>query len=288
MCLGVALTQPALPPLVRAWAPARIGFATAVYTNGLLVGEVIPVAWVPQPALPVIGGGWRAALAVWALPVLATALLVAALGRRPEPAAGSAGAPPAPWWPDWRDARMWRLGLMLGGLNAAYFGLNGFLPGWLTAAGAPALVRPALTALNLAQIPASLLMLPLAGRLVRRPAAYAGAGALLLAGVLGCVAMPGPAAVAWAALAGGAGAVLLTLALALPALLAAEADVPRLSAAMFTVSYTLAVALALLAGWLWDLSGVPAMAFLPFALAAMAVTVLGATLRLGPADAPRA
>ncbi len=281
MCLGIAVMQPALPPLVRAWAPARIGFATAVYTNGLLMGELIPVAWVPQPVLPLIGGGWRASLAVWALPVLATALLVAALGRRPTPAAGAARTR---WWPDWRDARVWQMGLLLGGVNATYFGLNGFLPGWLTAAGAPDLVRPALTALNLGQIPASLLMLALAGRLVRRPAAYAGAGALLLAGVLGCVAMPGPAAVAWAGLAGFAGAVLLTLGLALPSLLGAAADVPRLAAAMFTVSYGLALAAALLAGRLADLSGVAAAAFLPFALAALAVTVLGATLRVPLAD----
>ncbi|WP_428486163.1 CynX/NimT family MFS transporter [Rhodopila sp.] len=284
MCLGIAVMQPAMPPLVREWAPARIGFATAVYTNGLLMGELIPIAWVPQPVLPLVGGGWRASLAVWALPVLATALLVGALGRRSK-AAADAATPR--WWPDWRDPRVWRLGLMLGGVNATYFGLNGFLPGWLTAAGAPDLARPALTALNLAQIPASLLMLVLAGRLVRRPAAYASAGALLLTGVLGCVAMPGPAAVAWAGLAGFAGGMLLTLGLALPSLLGAAADVPRLAAAMFTVSYGLALGAALLAGRLWDLSGMAAMAFLPFALAALAVTLLGATLRLRPAEAPR-
>lgn len=231
--------------------------------------------------LPLVGGGWRASLAVWALPVLAVALLVAMLGRRPKAARGLAG-----WWPDWRDGRVWRLGLLLGGVNAVYFGLNGFLPGWLTANGMPGLARPALTTLNLAQIPASFVMLALAGRLVRRPAAYVGAGALLLAGVLGCMAMPGPAAVAWAGLAGFAGAVLLTLALALPSLLGEAADVPRLAAAMFTVSYGLAVGAALLAGRLWDISGVAAMAFLPFVLAALLVTLLGATLQLTDTQRP--
>ena len=49
---------------------------------------------------------------------------------------------------------------------------------------------------------------------------------------------------------------------------------------MFTVSYGLAVGAALLAGRLWDLSGVAAMAFLLFALAALAVVLLGATLQL--------
>ena len=279
MCLGIAVMQPALPPLVRTWAPTRIGFATAVYTNGLLVGEVIPTAWVPQSVLPVVGGGWRASLMVWAMPVLAAALLMLVLGRRPP----MTGAPVTSWWPDWRDGRVWRSGLMLGGVNATYFGLNGFLPGWLTATGSPSLVQPALIALNLAQIPASLLMLVLAGRLVRNPMVYGSTGVLLLTGVLGIVLMPGPAAVAWAALAGFAGAVLLTLALALPSLLGNATDVPRLSAAMFTVSYGLAMGAALLAGRLWAMSGVPALAFVPFALTALAATLLGATLKLaGP------
>ena len=39
---GVAVMQPSLPPLVRAWVPQRIGFATAVYTNGLIIGEILP------------------------------------------------------------------------------------------------------------------------------------------------------------------------------------------------------------------------------------------------------
>ena len=277
MCLGIAVMQPALPSLVRTWVPARVGFATAVYTNGLLVGEVAPTAWVPQPVLPLVGGGWRASLVAWAVPVLVAAAMVAVLGRWPR-RAGTAVA--ARWWPDWRNRRVWRLGLMLGGINATYFGLNGFLPGWMVAAGWPDLARPALLAVNLAQIPASLLMLVYADRLVRRPAAYAGAGTALLAGVVGIVLMPGPAAVAWAALAGFAGGMLLTLALALPSLLGHAADVPRLSAAMFTVSYGLAMGAALLAGRLWSMSGLAAAAFLPFALTALAVTLLGATLKL--------
>ncbi len=202
------------------------------------------------------------------------------LGRRPR----ASGAPATGWWPNWRDRRVWRCGLLLGGVNATYFGLNGFIPGWLTATGSGSLVQPALIALNLAQIPASLLLLALAGRLVRSPAAYGSAGLLLLAGVLGIILMPGPAVVAWAALAGFAGAVLLTLALALPALLGDAADVPRLAAAVFTVSYGLAMGAALAAGRLGSISSLPGLAFLPFALTALAATVFGATLRLtGPA-----
>ena len=48
MGAGVSIMQPALPPLVRAWFPQRIGFATAVYTNGLLVGEIFLLSRSPS------------------------------------------------------------------------------------------------------------------------------------------------------------------------------------------------------------------------------------------------
>ncbi len=281
MCLGIAVMQPALPPLVRAWAPNRIGFATAVYTNGLLIGEVLPTAWVPQGQLPLIGDGWRAALAAWAVLPLTTGILVAALGRRPATGDGSATAR---WWPDWRDARVWRLGMLLGGINATYFGLNGFLPGWMAAQGTPELVQPLLIALNLGQIPASLLLLFFAERLVRKPLAYGVAGAVMLASVIGVVATSGSAALAWAALCGFFLGGLLTLALALPSLIGAAEDVPRLSAAMFTVSYTLAMLASLLAGWLWSWSGTVLAAFAPAAAAALLTTGLGFSLRADELD----
>ena len=39
---GVAIMQPSLPPLVRAWLPHRIGFGTAVFTNGCWSGKSFP------------------------------------------------------------------------------------------------------------------------------------------------------------------------------------------------------------------------------------------------------
>src|SRR5262249_28174167 len=43
MGAGIAIMQPALPPLVQEWMPKRVTFGTAVCTNGLLVGETVPV-----------------------------------------------------------------------------------------------------------------------------------------------------------------------------------------------------------------------------------------------------
>src|SRR6516162_7871548 len=65
MAAGVAIMQPALPPLVRAWFPRRIGFATAVYTNGLLAGETIAVALTIPLVLPLVDNSWRLSFVIW-------------------------------------------------------------------------------------------------------------------------------------------------------------------------------------------------------------------------------
>ena len=45
MGAGISVMQPALPRVVRDWLPHRIGFGTAVYANGLLVGELLSVSF---------------------------------------------------------------------------------------------------------------------------------------------------------------------------------------------------------------------------------------------------
>ena len=59
MSVGIAVMQPALPPVVRQWVPHRIGFATAVYTNGLLCGEIFPVG-LAAVIVPLLAASWRA------------------------------------------------------------------------------------------------------------------------------------------------------------------------------------------------------------------------------------
>lgn len=275
MGAGISIMQPAMPPLVRLWLPDRIGFATAVYTNGLLVSEIIAVALTTPVVLPLVGGSWRLSLVFWAAPVLVTALLIAAFAPR----AGGAGAAVLSWWPDWRDPLVWRCGFMLGGVNTIYWGANTFLPDYLHALGRPELVADALSALNGAQLPASLLMLPLASRMVRRHASYAATGLLLAASALGIVLLPG-AVVWWAGLLGFAGAIALILMLALPPLLSAPQDVHRMSAAMFTISYPCAVGLPVLGGYAWDATGIAALAFAPVVLGGIAILALSPGLAL--------
>ena len=76
------------------------------------------------------------------------------------------------WMPDFRNPLIWRIGLLLGSVNATYFALNGFLPDYLTHTGRPDLINAALTALNLGQLPASFLLLASADRMVRTVWSY--------------------------------------------------------------------------------------------------------------------
>jgi MFS transporter, CP family, cyanate transporter len=279
MAAGISIMQPTLPPLVRAWFPNRIGFATAVYTSGLLLGEIFAVALTIPFILPLVDNSWRLSFVVWSLPVLATALLVALCAPRQSHEPDTAPAGSGRWWPDWRRPLIWQLGLILGGVNAIYFVANAFLPDYVIAAGRPDLVSSALTALNIGQLPAAFLMLGFAGRLVKAPWAYVATGAASLISLIGLMLMSGAWLVVWSGVLGFANAVTLVLALALPSVLSAPADIPRNSAAMFTISYSLAMLLSIIGGWLWDLTHTPLAGFAPVALCALLIMALSPTVR---------
>lgn len=276
MGAGVAIIQPALPALVGSWFAARVGLATAVYANGLLIGEVLAASLTLPLVLPLVAGSWEGSFVVWAAPVLATALLFRL--ATPAAAAGAVGVP-ARWWPDWRDARTWQLGLLQGGASALYFASNAFLPDYLHATGRAELVNACLTALNAGQLPASFLILALASRLTGRKQPFIAASLLGLCS-LGALLVPVPAAmIAGAACIGFAAAFVLILTLALPPLLAPPADVHRLAAGVLTISYIVTFIVPFLGGAVWDATGITAAAFLPGAAGALLVLVLAAALR---------
>ena len=275
---GVAIMHPSLPPLVRTWLPHRIGFGTAVFTNGLLVGEILPVALTIPVLLPLLGNSWRESFAVWAIPVALIGVVIMMLapqsGTRPQ------GNGPQRWWPDWSDPLIWRLGIALGSVNAMYFSANAFLPDYLHSIGRADLVSAALTALNIGQIPASFLLLAIAGRLERAIWPHIVCGAGSLAAIVGIAVLPGPGIVACAAILGFFAAAILILMLALPSLLAPPEDVHRVASAMFTISYTCAVITPVFSGLAWDLTGVGQAAFVPLGVCALLLMALAPGLRL--------
>jgi MFS transporter, CP family, cyanate transporter len=275
MGVGVGVAQPAMPALVGRWLPRRIVVATSVYTNGLLVGEILPVA-LPL-FFPVLAESWRVSFVLWAAPIAAIALLVLMTAPR-EQKTGVADVS-GRWWPDWPARDIWRIGLVFGSVGPLYFGTNAFLPGYLNEAGRPDLINPALTALNLGQLPASFLLIGFARHIESR------AWPLVLASVLGLlsvgaiVATAGAATIVAAAVLGFAGGAAFSLGLTLPPLLSKPAEVARVSAAMFTIAYGCTVLVAIVSGAAWDIAGAARFAFLPIALAALPSIALAPTIR---------
>ncbi|HUJ76966.1 MAG TPA: MFS transporter [bacterium] len=281
MGFGVAIMQPALPVTVREWLPRRIGFGTAVYTNGLLMGETFPVLLTLPLVLAWVGGSWRLALGFWCMPLVVTAGLVALLAPRPVLGHPGHPAPPRLWWPDWKAGLTWKLGALLGSVNSMYFALNAFLPPYLSSTGRSHLVSGTLSALNFSQIPGSLLLLATASKLERRAWPYLASGALMLVSVVGVMGTGGGWIIVWATVLGFAGSAVLTLGLTLPPLLCQPQDVPRVSAAMFTLGYASAMAVAVICGVAWDWSGIPPIAFVPIALCTVTLTGAALMLRTG-------
>ena len=273
MSAGVALMQPIMPTAVRQWLPHRIGLGTAVYTNGLLVGEILAVLLTIPVVLPLVAGSWRLSLVAWSIPIAVIAGIVYAFAPRSPPPAARGGAPLSKWLPDWHVGLVWRLGALFGCINSIYFSANAFMPIYLASKGRPDLIGSALLALNLGQLPSSLLLLVVAGNLERRAWPYVAFGVLSLASIGGIVFMIGPWTIVWATLLGFAVAGALILALTLPPLLCRPEDVARTSAGTFMLSYGGAVVLALLSGAAWDLTGMPAFAFVPLAVCAAGLVV---------------
>jgi len=274
MGLGIALIQPAFPALSREWFPARVPLATAVWANGLVAGEALGASLTLPLILPLVAQRWDLSFVVWGAFVALTAVVLMA-GTRGEPrhVRGSG----VRWFPNFRDPVQWQLGLLQAAASIAYFGANAFVPDYLHATNAGGLVAPALAALNIAQLPASLVVGLVPLRILALPASSFSVAGLLALSVVAFLA-GGAWTIVGAALAGFGAAYILIVTFALPPLIAGPGDVARLSAGTFTIAYTSAFLVSLAAGALWDATHLAILALLPIAAAPLIVVALGPAL----------
>jgi CP family cyanate transporter-like MFS transporter len=280
---AIAVTQPALPALVREWYPTSVTRATGGWSNGLLMGTILSAALSLPLVLPLVGGSWSWTMVVWAAPALiAAGWLALALRTRAlspaRPLLAAAALQPRRALPDWRDQRVWQIGMLQAAATLGYFGASTFIPDYLAATGRAELNAAALAGLSLGQLPASLLvgLVPWSG-LARRRTALALASTMVGALAVLVVA-PGPLFVLAAAVLGGCSAATLVIALALPPILAAPTEVPRLAAGVLAVGYSTVWLGLLVTGAIWDATHVPGAAFGPAALAGGLVLLLGPRL----------
>lgn len=276
---GIAIMQPAMGAAVRQWMPERAAFGTALYTNGLIVGEVVPVALMLPVLLPYFNQSWRLGLLAWSAPLLLMAIMV--LVCAPRAGRHVAGTKPGRLWPDLASKLNWEIGVVLASGSSAYFCTNAFLPGYLASIGREADVSAVLTALNVGQFPISLLMVVLADSFQGKRWPFLFFGGLMLLSIVGIVFSTGWYTIMWAGMTGMGGSALLTLGMALPPLLARNPDdVARILAAALAISYTYVMLVSLVSGMAWDIGGRAVFAFVPVVVAATPVLLTIWTISL--------
>ncbi|MGC8119698.1 CynX/NimT family MFS transporter [Marinobacter sp. VGCF2001] len=276
MGLGIAMMQPALPALLPRWLqPHHVALGSAIYMNGLLMGEFIGAGITLPLVMPLLDNSWRATLIAWTLP----ALLVAAALYLPKRDL----APPArkgAWLPDWKNPLTLRLGLLLGLSGCMFFGLNAYMGNLLEQQGQFDRLPQALFWYNVAQVAASLLMLKMARAWVGRRGPIIILASLSIAGTIGILLLDGWWSIASATFMSCVAGMLLILMVALPPLLVSSAETGRLSAGTFLVGYTMAFSVPMLGGVIADWTGDTRHAILTMIAYSLLVLPLAFTLDL--------
>ncbi len=284
LSLGIALTQTTVPVLIRRWFPSHIGLVTALFTDGLIIGETIGAgATVPLMMRFLGNDAWPATFIFWGIPLVV--LLVIWLWLAPSappmtlaslsseetrfiassPSAGSEKTP----------IKTLHFGFLLGAGSLIYFGMNSWIAAYNQAIHHADLTPLALTILNAAQIPASLGVTFFAQQLMGRRWPFVSAGLICAVSIVGWVFAPAELEYLWAALLGASSALVFTLGLALPPLLAAPGKVARLTGTTLSLGYSTAFVGPFIGGGLWDLFHLPALAFLPIGVASVLLVLLG-------------
>lgn len=276
LSLGIAVAQPALPVLVRQWFPKHIGLATGIYSNGLIIGEVLAAAFTVSVLSLFNTNDWRVTFIFWGIPVVITLALW--LIFAPRARWGSTARGLARWQAGWNTWRGWRMGLLIGSGSLVYFAMNTWIPNYDKALERTDAIPAALSVLNGLQLPTSILITVFAYRLAGRRWPFIFFGILCTIGIFGWLFAPVSTDLLWVGLLGAGSSGVFLLGLALPPLLAPEQEVAGYTGLLLTLGYTSAFCGPLIGGSLWDLSGIPALAFLPVIIASLMQILLGAIL----------
>ena len=276
---AIALGNVLLPGLVKREFPGRAGLMTSVYSTTLGVSAAL-AAGASFPLAQQTGLGWRAALALWAIPALIAAaawLPPARSGRNADaPAQASGGVGGL-----WRSPLAWQVTLFMGLQSLAYYVTLTWLPEILReTAGMSAAQAGWMLALAQVVGIASMFLAPvLAGRTPSQRGVVTAAVALSGTGALGLLVSPGAATALWVVLLGLGQGACFSLALTFFALRAPDPEhAAALSGMAQSFGYLLAAAGPFLFGVLRDATGtwtVP-VALLCAITACLLVTGLGA------------
>ncbi len=159
--LGVAFVQAVFPGVIKRQFPGHVAPVMGLYSAALMGGGALGALLTPLAAQ---GGNWRAALAWWAVPVLAALLLAwRALPRTAKTHAAHSGPSPTRWM--LRRPRTWLLMACFGLVNGGYASMVAWLAPFYQSHGWSAAASGSLVALlSVAQAAMALLLPFLAAR----------------------------------------------------------------------------------------------------------------------------
>jgi CP family cyanate transporter-like MFS transporter len=293
LSLGIALTQTTIPVLIHHWFPTQIGLVAALFSDGLIIGEAV-AAGITVPIMLQLAGkdGWTSTFIFWGVPIVV--LLILWLWLTPPAHTKSAARMPSVVHtpaletstsdklnePTGKRPRVnaFHLGILIGGGSLIYFGMNGWIAPYNQAIHQVGLTSLTLAILNAAQLPVSLGVTLFAQRLAGRRVPFIIAGLICGLSITGWIFTPPVLEPLWAALLGGSSAFVFTLGIALPPLLALPHEVARLTGITVSLTYAVAFVGPFVGGELWDVSHIPAMAFLPVGVASLMLIILGMLL----------
>jgi CP family cyanate transporter-like MFS transporter len=281
MGLGVAVFQTALPAATRVWTPTHVALGSAVYLNGMMLGELSGAGLTLPVVLPLAGGDWRLALVLWAIPILLITALVA-LVRLPKEQSGftkldPACLSPSASLPKWSDRHVWQYGLLLASSVVAFFIVNAYSGTLLRARGETGALEGLLFAYNATPLLGSFIVLSTPGWIgLRTPIAVS--AILAAAGLAGFIFLESWASWVAALITGCAATVELILLISLPPAIAKGIAVTRLSAGMTLIGFAIAFALSFIGGLFADrldwveMALIPSLIFMIAAFAALGRT----------------
>ncbi|MEM5388461.1 cyanate transporter [Paraburkholderia phymatum] len=277
--IGVAAIQALLPGVMKQRFHARVPLAMGLFSASIMGGGGLGASLSPYIARAF--DSWHAGLAVWAAPAALACACWLALHRSASSgdARAARSADPLPHAPSiamWRKRRAWSLGLHFGLVNGGYTTLVAWLPAYYQQRGASVAHSGSLLAAMTVFQAASALLLPLAASSFRdrRPWLVAGLSAQLF-GVVGLLAFPDDAPLAWIAIAGAGlgGTFSLTLVTALD-----HADDHRIAGRLVAfvqgIGFIVAAVSPVIAGRLRDMTGGFAAAWIMLAVCIAAMIAL--------------
>lgn len=300
LSLGITIAQTAVPVLARRWFPRHIGMVAALFSDGLIIGEAVG-AGITVPIMGQFLGNdaWGETFVVWTIPIVIVLVLwflfapPEHIHKEPQISVaqstidaddvqigdeslvdGDGRAKAVPTVPKKARVNALHLGILLGGGSLIYFNMNSWIAVYNQATHHAGMTSLALGVLNVAQLPVSLGVTFFAQWLAGRRSPFIIAGIICGIAITGWVLTPAALEPWWAALLGGSSALVFTLGIALPPLLAGQNEVARLTGITLSLNYCVAFVGPLLGGQLWDRLHIPALAFFPVLLASISLIVL--------------